>query len=213
MKTVRPLWGRGQMVSPQHFQQQAALTAWSAESIARMGAMNPWGIQNAEFDTALLKQGKLKASHLCVRFADGTLMERFITQTLKVFKWVGAAAGVVAVLWDSWHAVDEFLIKNNGSFSLGVAYLASAVGGALLWISAMEWLALSPLGIIVCLALVFGSAIYLASKEKDEIQKWLAAILWRKIPFEDKDIPAIMPTSRIEIEAFNKLMQHEGGGA
>lgn len=75
MKTVRPLWGRGQMVSPQHFQQQAALTAWSAESIARMGAMNPWGIQNAEFDTALLKQGKLKASHLCVRFADGTLID------------------------------------------------------------------------------------------------------------------------------------------
>ncbi|MBJ4956619.1 hypothetical protein JGF37_17110 [Salmonella enterica subsp. enterica serovar Goldcoast] len=148
-----------------------------------------------------------------VRLRYGAGMERFITQTLKVFKWVGAAAGVVAVLWDSWHAVDEFLIKNNGSFSLGVAYLASAVGGALLWISAMEWLALSPLGIIVCLALVFGSAIYLASKEKDEIQKWLAAILWRKIPSEDKDIPAIMPTSRIEIEAFNKLMQHEGGGA
>ncbi|WP_336684734.1 hypothetical protein, partial [Enterobacter cloacae] len=24
MKTEQPLWGRGQMVSPQHFQQQAA---------------------------------------------------------------------------------------------------------------------------------------------------------------------------------------------
>ena len=36
MKTVRPLWGRGQMVSPQHFQQQAAIAAWSVESIARM---------------------------------------------------------------------------------------------------------------------------------------------------------------------------------
>lgn len=75
MKTVRPLWGRGQMVSPQHFQQQAAIAAWSVESIARMGALNPWGIQYAAFDTPLLKQGKLKASHLCVRFADGTLID------------------------------------------------------------------------------------------------------------------------------------------
>ncbi|CAM6601056.1 hypothetical protein ENCLCP370B_15985 [Enterobacter cloacae] len=35
MKTEQPLWGRGQMVSPQHFQQQAAYAAWSAECIAR----------------------------------------------------------------------------------------------------------------------------------------------------------------------------------
>ncbi len=37
MKTERPLWGRGIMVSPQHFQQQAAYAAWTAEVIARMG--------------------------------------------------------------------------------------------------------------------------------------------------------------------------------
>ena len=75
MKTERPLWARGQMVSPQHFQQQAATAAWSVESVARMGALNPWGIQQVAFDNALLKQGKLKASHLCVRFADGTLID------------------------------------------------------------------------------------------------------------------------------------------
>ncbi|STV59056.1 Uncharacterised protein [Klebsiella michiganensis] len=77
----------------------------------------------------------------------------------------------------------------------------------------MGWLALGPLGIIICLVLVFGSAIYLASKEKDEIQKWLAATLWRKTPPEDKDMPAIMPTSKIEMDAFNKLMQQEGASA
>ena len=37
MKTERPLWGRGIMVSPQHFQQQAAYAARTAEVIARMG--------------------------------------------------------------------------------------------------------------------------------------------------------------------------------
>ncbi|MBN4832537.1 type VI secretion system baseplate subunit TssK [Enterobacter hormaechei] len=75
MKTVRPLWGRGQMVSPQHFQQQVADAAWQTECVARLGAVHPWGIARAEFDTALLKQGKLKASHLGVRFADGTLID------------------------------------------------------------------------------------------------------------------------------------------
>ncbi|WP_312212406.1 type VI secretion system baseplate subunit TssK [Pseudescherichia sp.] len=75
MKTERPLWTRGQMIAPQHFQQQAATTAWSIESVARMGALNPWGVQQALFDSALLKQGKLRASHLCVRFADGTLTD------------------------------------------------------------------------------------------------------------------------------------------
>lgn len=75
MKSERPLWARGQMVSPQHFQQQAATAAWAVESVARMGALNPWGIEHVAFDSALLKQGRLKASHLCVRFADGALID------------------------------------------------------------------------------------------------------------------------------------------
>ncbi|WP_227508848.1 type VI secretion system baseplate subunit TssF, partial [Klebsiella michiganensis] len=75
MKTVRPLWGRGQMVSPQHFQQEAAQAAWHTECVARLGAIHPWGVARTAFDAALLKQGKLKADHLCVRFADGTLTD------------------------------------------------------------------------------------------------------------------------------------------
>lgn len=38
MKAEQPLWGRGIMISPQHFQQQIAYTAWSTECIAQMGA-------------------------------------------------------------------------------------------------------------------------------------------------------------------------------
>ncbi len=144
-----------------------------------------------------------------VRLRYGAGMERCITRTLKVFKWVGAAAGVVAVLWDSWHAINEFLIKDNGSFSQGVAYLASATGGGVLWASAMGWFALGPLGIIICLVLVFGSAIYLASKEKDKIQKWLAAMWWRAIPCDETDIPAIMPET-VEMDSFAKLMDLGG---
>lgn len=43
MKTLRPLWGRGQMISPQHFQQQVNQAAWQSECIARLGVMKSLG--------------------------------------------------------------------------------------------------------------------------------------------------------------------------
>ncbi|HEB0855568.1 TPA: hypothetical protein ACNUZQ_000002 [Citrobacter braakii] len=95
---------------------------------------------------------------------------------------------------------------------MGVAYFVSAIGGGILWVTAIGWLTLGPLGIIVCLALVFGAAIFLASKEKDEIQKWLAAMWWRQIPVDDKDIPEIM-SETAEMDSFNKLMQQGGAAA
>lgn len=141
-----------------------------------------------------------------VRLQFGAGVEKFISGTLKLFKWVGASAGIVAVLFDAWHAIDELLIKTDGNKILGVAYLASMIGGGILWAFAMEWIALGPVGIVVCLILVFGSAIFLASKEKDEVQKWLAAMWWRRIPVDDKEIPAMMPET-VEMDSFCKLMQ------
>ena len=139
-------------------------------------------------------------------------MERFISTALRGVMRIGAAAGVVAVLFDAWHAVDELLIKSNGSLGMGIAYLASTTGGTFLWVAAMGWLTLGPLGIIVCLALVFGAAIFFASKEKDKIQKWLASMWWRQIPVDDKDIPEIMPETA-EMDSFNKLMQQRDAAA
>lgn len=75
MKTELPLWGRGIMVSPQHFQQQAAYAAWSAECIAQMGLNHPWGIIDASFETDALKLGRLQARRLHLRFQDGTLID------------------------------------------------------------------------------------------------------------------------------------------
>lgn len=75
MKTEQPLWGRGIMLSPQHFQQQAAYAAWSAECIARMGLNHPWGVVEVSFEADALKLGHLQARHLHVRFQDGTLID------------------------------------------------------------------------------------------------------------------------------------------
>ena len=75
MKIEQPLWGRGVMISPQHFQQQTTYTAWSAECIAQMGLNHPWGVIRAEFDADVLKFGRLQARHLHLRFQDGTLID------------------------------------------------------------------------------------------------------------------------------------------
>ena len=75
MKTEQPLWGRGIMVAPQHFQQQVAYAAWSAECIARLGLSCPWGVINATFEPEALRRGRLQARHLHVRFQDGTLID------------------------------------------------------------------------------------------------------------------------------------------
>ncbi|WP_159565025.1 type VI secretion system baseplate subunit TssK [Budvicia diplopodorum] len=75
MKIERPLWGKGLLLSPQQFQQQSAFAAWAAECIAKTGMMHPWGVLRVEFDNDALKQGRLKASHLAVRFSDGTLID------------------------------------------------------------------------------------------------------------------------------------------
>lgn len=75
MKTEQPLWGRGIMISPQHFQQQAAYAAWSAECIAQMGLNHPWGVIEATFEPDALKLGRLHARKLHLRFQDGTLVD------------------------------------------------------------------------------------------------------------------------------------------
>lgn len=75
MKTEQPLWGRGIMISPQHFQQQAAYAAWSAECIAQMGLNHPWGMIKATFEVDALKLGCLQASQLHLRFQDGTRVD------------------------------------------------------------------------------------------------------------------------------------------
>lgn len=99
MKTEQPLWGRGQMVSPQHFQQQVAYAAWTAECIAQMGLSQPWGMIDATFESDALKLGRLQARHLQVRFRDGTLIDTDNADALPpVLSLEGESHEVVVVL-------------------------------------------------------------------------------------------------------------------
>jgi len=75
MKIDRPLWAAGALLSPQQFQQQARWEAWANESLARLSLVHPWGVQGVAFDLQALRLGKLKATHLCLRMPDGTLID------------------------------------------------------------------------------------------------------------------------------------------
>lgn len=98
MKTEQPLWGRGVMISPQHFQQQAAYAAWSAESVAMMSLNHPWGVAEATFDTELLKLNRLQARALRVRFQDGTLIDTNNADALPPARELGGESSETVVL-------------------------------------------------------------------------------------------------------------------
>lgn len=82
MKIFRPLWEDGAALAPQQFQQQARWNAHIADTVARMGISHPWGVVNAEFDTAALALSRLNATRLVVRFQDGTIVDTDLADTL-----------------------------------------------------------------------------------------------------------------------------------
>ena len=98
MKTEQPLWGRGIMISPQHFQQQAAYAAWSAEAVAMMSLIHPWGVAEAAFDADLLKLNRLQAQKLRVRFQDGTLIDTGNADALPAARELGSESREARVL-------------------------------------------------------------------------------------------------------------------
>ncbi|AIR66364.1 T6SS effector BTH_I2691 family protein [Cedecea neteri] len=115
-----------------------------------------------------------------------------------------AAFGFVAVGWDVYHGGQEF---SNGNFGLSAAYFLSAFSGGTLVISAMfSSLSLGPIGLAIAITFVLGSAIYIAMQSRDEIQKWLAATLWRQIPEGENETPAIWPTMQMEMSQLQKLV-------
>ena len=82
MKIYRPLWEDGAFLAPQQFQQQARWDAHVADTVARMALAHPWGVLCAEFDEGALALSRLNATRLCVRFADGTLVDTDLADTL-----------------------------------------------------------------------------------------------------------------------------------
>ncbi|MFD0707514.1 T6SS effector BTH_I2691 family protein [Photorhabdus akhurstii] len=173
-----------------------ACTRFMADLVSAMGAI-------AETCERLLNDFQvLRLQPMLSSVLGKELLTEVITWIGKV-KSFGAWAGIVGVAWDLYHVWDEL---GKGNVDLGIAYSVSAIGGGLLFVAAIDLVTLGPLGIIFALMLFFGANIYLEMKKKNEVQKWLMACLWRKIPAGEEDIPFIWPDSRMEMIAFNKLM-------
>jgi type VI secretion system protein ImpJ len=75
MKIHRPLWAAEVVLSQQLFQQQSRWEAWTNECLAHLSLVHPWGIGAVAFDLKALSLEKLKATQLCVRLADGTMID------------------------------------------------------------------------------------------------------------------------------------------
>ncbi|CNE41288.1 T6SS effector BTH_I2691 family protein [Yersinia pseudotuberculosis] len=139
-----------------------------------------------------------------IRVAAGGNVQRMIMSSIKFIKWLGGAAGIVGVMFDFYNFGVEIRKKN---YDIAVAYACSAIGGGILTIAVFLNITLAPAWIIVAVVLMIGAAIYLALNIKNDIQLWLMSCLWRKIPTGESIIPAIWPTSSIEIEALGKALQ------
>ncbi|OWO78847.1 hypothetical protein B5C26_22965 [Photorhabdus luminescens] len=168
-----------------------ACTRFAADLVAAMGAV-------AETCERLLKNFQVLRLQPMLSSVLGEKLLLKVMDKIGFAVKLGGWAGIVGVLWDGYHAIDDIRKGNLGS---GIAYLISAISGLVLII-----FSLGPVGIVITLLFYFGANIYLAMKKKDEIQKWLMACLWRKIPAGEEDIPVIWPDSRMEMNAFNKLM-------
>lgn len=134
-------------------------------------------------------------------------------------KTLGVVAGVIAAGYDFYHALDEF---NKGHIGLFVAYGMS--GLASVWLAvAIVW-AIPVIGTFIAVAILIGTAIYLAFQNRDSIQKWLVQCLWRIIPvdadytIEDQniyrqrevaDLP-IWPTMKMEMDELKLALGAEG---
>ena len=139
-----------------------------------------------------------------IRLALGARAQRMVISALRFLKWLGGAAGVVGVVFDFYNFMREF---NNDNYDIAIAYLSSAIGGGILTYAVFFSVVLSPIWIIIAVALMIGAALYLSLNIKNDIQLWLMRCLWRKIPADEKMTLDIWPTGTMEIEALGDALQ------
>ncbi len=131
-------------------------------------------------------------------------------QLAERFEYWGKAlawSGWIAVGWDMYHGYDE---RQKGNMGLSAAYfISAAAGGVLVSSSIFSSLTLGPVGLAIAIGFILGSAIYITMHNRDDVQKWLAAILWRQIPGGESNIPDVWPTMQMETSKLINIMGDE----
>ncbi|CDL85490.1 T6SS effector BTH_I2691 family protein [Xenorhabdus szentirmaii] len=191
------------------FQGSALYMAWGdagkdSENILKYLA-NIVGAAGTLFDTISRSLAKFKDHKYVARLGSEEKIIKY-ARRFSITSRVFAVAGYVAAVSDFCYGFNELFLKKDGDILLGGAYIISAVFGGALVTFSIGWLALGPVGIIIVTAIFFGSAIYINSNEKNDIQRWLLSCLWRNIPMEEKNTPAIWANQKMEMDEYKRLL-------
>jgi len=82
MRTFKPLWHEGLILTPQHFQQQEQWLNVAHRQFASLAIAEPWGIVDVQLDEDTLAVGRLALTRLKLRLPDGTLIDSSATDVL-----------------------------------------------------------------------------------------------------------------------------------
>ncbi|OXC79047.1 type VI secretion system baseplate subunit TssK [Caballeronia sordidicola] len=82
MRTFKPLWHEGLILTPQHFQQQEQWLNFSHRQFASLAVAEPWGVIDVQIDEEMLDAGRLSLTRLKLRLPDGTLIDTSVTDVL-----------------------------------------------------------------------------------------------------------------------------------
>ncbi|NML32730.1 type VI secretion system baseplate subunit TssK [Paraburkholderia antibiotica] len=82
MRTYKPLWQDGTVLSPHHFQQQGLWWQFAQQQFVPLAVAEPWGVLDVRLDEELLLNGRVKLAGLKLRFGDGTPIDTSIADVL-----------------------------------------------------------------------------------------------------------------------------------
>ena len=82
MRTQKPLWHEGLILTPQHFQQQEQWLGFTHRQLAALALAEPWGVLDIHVDEEALSASRLKLTRLVLRLPDGTPIDTSVVDAL-----------------------------------------------------------------------------------------------------------------------------------
>ncbi|QRX83117.1 type VI secretion system baseplate subunit TssK [Glaciimonas sp. PAMC28666] len=82
MRTYKPLWQEGVILTPQHFQQQALWAQFNERLLISLTVAESWGVVQVQVDEETLAAGRLKLNALKLRMPDNTVIDTAMADVL-----------------------------------------------------------------------------------------------------------------------------------
>jgi type VI secretion system protein ImpJ len=75
MRTFKPLWHEGLILTPQHFQQQEQWLALTQRRMTALTIAEAWGVVEVQIDEETLEAGRLQLMRLKLGLPDGAQVD------------------------------------------------------------------------------------------------------------------------------------------